>query len=98
MKNTLQTDNQKWHVHDISDIDVECQGLEFNMELQCNIVVANMYRPPKGNVFNFIKYLKNVVNQIKDENMDIFIMGDFNIDFLDKGIETTTKLENLIKQ
>ena len=98
VKDSLQVDSHKWHVHNTSGIDVECQWLELNFELQRNIVLATVYRPPQGNIKNFIKYLENTLNQLQLEKTDIFFLGDFNIDFLDKKVETTKKLEDLIKQ
>ena len=98
VNNMIQVDNQKWHEYNTSNIDIECQWLELKFKHQRNVIIANLYRPPQGNVTNFISYLENILGKIRLENLDIFIMGDFNIDFSDKGIETTRKLENLIKQ
>ena len=57
-----------------------------------------LYRPPQGNSKTFLKYLDDTVSLIKKDNVDIFIMGDFNIDFLEKRDETIKKTESLINQ
>ena len=48
------------------------------------VIVANLYRPPKGNAKTFTKYLGEILDKINIGSKDIFIIGDFNIDSLDK--------------
>ena len=91
VKDKYQVDSQKWEEHNISEIDVECQWLEMEFEHQQNIVIANLYRPPQGNTQNFIDYLDNTFDKIDVTNKDIFIMEDFNINFLDNKDDSTKK-------
>ena len=45
-------------------------------------MIASVYRPPNGNVIAFCNMLKDMVTDITtDSNADIFITGDFNIDY-----------------
>ena len=67
----------------VSSNDVEIQWIEIINE-KCKIFyIANVYRPPDSNVEDFIIYLENSLSYIDNNRHDIFIMGDFNIDYLD---------------
>ena len=61
------------------------------------ILIGNLYRPPQGDVDQFIQYLEKVFDDIETDNIELFIMGDFNIDFLDKKDPKCKKLMELIK-
>ena len=56
-----------------------------------------MYRPPQGDIDLFIDYLENVFDEIDLDSIELFLMGDFNIDFLDKKDGKCKKLLELIK-
>ena len=73
------------------------------------ICIANVYRPPQGNVQNFCDILEEQIVLIKNKyrhDLEICIMGDFNINYLGprepnakilKWIEHSTGLRQLIK-
>ena len=55
--------------------------------------IANVYRPPQGNVKKFIEYLRESLDLIDDKSKkDVFILGDFNIDFKKKSDQNTKDL------
>ena len=56
-----------------------------------------MYRPPQGDIEVFVQYLENVFDDIELDNIELFLMGDFNIDCLDKKDPKCKKLMDLIK-
>ena len=56
-----------------------------------------MYRPPQGDIDSFIQHLENVFDNIDLDNIELFIMGDLNVDFLDKKDPKCKKLIELIK-
>ena len=58
----------------------------------------NIYRPPQGKVDSFSNFLELAINSIDLNKKDIFILGDFNIDFLDKSDGNTKKMDRLISQ
>ena len=47
---------------------------------------------------NFIDYLEGVFEHLDLAREDLILMGDFNIDFLDKNSQDFKLLNNLIKQ
>ena len=80
-----------------SNEHVECQWVSIKQNHSKLMLIGNLYRPPQGDVDNFIQYLENVFDDIEIDNIELFIMGDFNIDFLDKKDPKCKKLVELIK-
>ena len=81
----------------ISTQDIEIQWITLRFPKMKDIIIANVYRPPQGNAKNFCKYLKNCFNNIKDLfKKEIFILGDFNIDILQKTKDISKDLLNMM--
>ena len=81
-----------------SNNDIEIQWVEINNEKCRNFLIVNGYRPPDGKVVNFIEYLELALNSIDLTKCDLFMMGDFNIDYLDRRSEDSKKLKGVLKQ
>ena len=80
-----------------SSIDLEIQWVIFKFPKMRDILIANTYRPPQGNVKNCCKYIKNCLDDFKDiSKKDLFIMGDFNIDVFKKSSMESKELMNLM--
>ena len=62
--------------------DVESLFIEISLLNQKNIIIGVVYRPPKGNILDFISSLSDIINNPILNNKDCFIMGDFNINLL----------------
>ena len=77
-------------------------------EKQRDFVIGVIYRPPTGNIRNFCENIKKTVTEILLKgNIDIFLIGDVNIDYSNKrelgrnvlrGMEMSTGLKQLIKR
>ena len=80
-----------------STCDIEIQWVEIQQEHCKNIIIANCYRPPTGNIDNFLKYLGDAVETINLDRKDLFIMGDINIDTLDKKKGVSAEWRETIK-
>ena len=80
-----------------SNRNIECQWISIKQNHNKMIVIGNMYRPPQGDIDPFIQYLENVFDDFDLDNIELFIMGDLNIDFLDKKDPKCIKLIELIK-
>ena len=76
---------------------IESQWVSIKQNHSKIILIGNMYRPPQGDVDIFIQYLENVFDDIDLDKTEIFLMGDFNIDFLDKKDVKCKKLIDMIK-
>ena len=76
----------------------ECQWVELCFENQRNIIIGNVYRPPQGHIDVFINYLDTCIEEINTRDCDTYILGDCNIDVLDKKNDSTKKLLELLTQ
>ena len=62
-----------------------------------NIILINMYRPPKAKLEQYMTTLEQMLEGISLRNEYIFIVGDFNIDLLNSGSDIhSTRLINLL--
>ena len=94
--------------HNISNKDIECCWIMVIRENTKEMLVCVVYRPPSGNVEAFCDYLNLTLEEIGNNfNREIFIMGDFNINYLGVNtqnmkhllnFEQTTGLKQIIKQ
>ena len=65
----------------LSNGNIEMHGLQIRNDQCKNIVVCNLYRPPKGNLDLFIKQVDECLDSINLKKNDIFILGDWNVDY-----------------
>ena len=92
----------------ISSCDIECMWLTIKQPNQRKMIIGRVYRQPKGKTSICIDYLTETLNQINQlGNADIFLMGDFNINYRDpknperralKNFERLTGLRQLINE
>ena len=71
------------HLH-TSNTDLEAQWLRINRDLARDIVVCNLYRPPTGNVDKAIKTLNKNLCDNSVKNAEVFILGDWNVNYVNK--------------
>ena len=70
---------------DRSNEDIEAQWILVR-QAQCkNVVVCNVYRPPSGNLIKAIQYLQNCVKTLNLSKVNMFMMGDLNINYKNKS-------------
>ena len=62
-----------------------------------NLAIINVYRPPSGKVEKLIEHLKLLLKNIDMSKREIWIIGDFNIDWLKRNIPDTMKLMQFCK-
>lgn len=86
VKKSLKYQNLDWIEDYSSEKIVECCGIsiaELNLKLIC------IYRPPKSNLNVFYdtleKILSKVTRKVKNVNKKIVLVGDFNINILEKS-------------
>ena len=58
------------------------------------MTISTVYRPPRGNVDNFINHLKKVYSK-KIEN---WIIGDLNADFMDNSLARTKAIKEFCRE
>lgn len=59
----------------------ECCGCEFKMKGKLFVIVC-IYRPPNGNIDDFLIKLEELLAMCVNESGVIIVAGDFNLDFL----------------
>ena len=71
--------------------DLEIQWLKLTLPRTRPTYIANVYRPPSGNLDTALNLIESKILDIHSENSgDIVLMGDFNVDLLTKR-DTKTK-------
>ena len=57
-----------------------------------NLILCNLYRPPEGSLQTAIDYLNASLNCVNKAKNDIYIMGDMNVNYLNKNSYEYKKL------
>ena len=84
--------SSKWSPYVTVDTDFTCSTCDIEM-LTINVkkpgrrymTIITVYRPPNGDCLNFISKLSGFLEQLKEKNPEIWIMGDFNINILERN-------------
>ena len=97
IKNDINYSTHALSMYNISCINVECQWVRIIKKKQRNVVIGNVYRPPQGKVKNFVDYIEGVMENLNLDCEDIILMGDFNIDFLDKTSSEYKQMNSLMR-
>ena len=76
--------------------ELEMQWVLLDMKNMRKIVIVNIYRPPQG---DFRAACNSISNAIRDadlkDNVEIFLMGDFNINLTDRKSPMVKELESI---
>ena len=97
-RNSLQVSEHKYSKFNLSSKDAEIQWLSLKQDNIRPINILNVYRPPQGDCKKFCKSIQDNIHvaNLKD-NTEIYIMGDFNVDYLDKRDKNFTELNTTMK-
>ena len=55
-----------------------------------NIIIGVIYRPPNTDLGTFTQKLNDILNHIKSEKKQVYLMGDFNINILESSSHVPT--------
>ena len=98
LRDSLQWNIEKYEFLNISNNYLEIQWIEIENKHCRNFIIANVYRPPDGNVKEFIDHLEASLNLLDLTKNDIFIMGDFHLDYFDNKIHGVKELKITLQQ
>ena len=91
--------NDCWSPHTEIDLDATCSNCDIELLTvsvkkpgRRHMSIVTVYRPPMGNLNEFIVKLEEYISKIKVNNPEIWIMGDFNINMLDRGNKYVKRL------
>ena len=96
-------DNVQWSDENVKFLNrsenfLEIQWIEITNENCRNFIIANGYRPPDGNISDFHDFIEASSNSIDLTRNDVFLIGDFNLDYLDNKVPGVKELKLLLKQ
>ena len=88
------TNNIKFELLDKLHIDIEGYENLWIKLLDYNIIIITIYRHPKANKKSFLEALEKKLQSLK--NITYFIVGDLNINTINKNNNVTNELSNMI--
>ena len=77
----------------ISSPDLEVQWIKIKRNKAKDIVMANLYRPPLGNVGKALKVLGQSLESVVNGKDEVLIIGDFNVDYQNQSSLNYKKLK-----
>ena len=83
---------------EICNDDIEMSEVKYNLPRTRKIYVLNVYKPPMGEIENCIEKIQQCLSTIRtNDQIDIFIGGDFNINVKQKKSPQYLKLSRFLK-
>ena len=96
LKQGIKYSTAELQIFNVSSQNMEILWVTIKNDNQRKIIIGTLYRPPQGNVKEFVEALTVVVNDIVDgTKADIFILGDFNINYQESNTPDKKNLKNL---
>ena len=78
--------------------DYEIVSISINKPSVKKMIILCVYKPPKGNLENLIKFLTPLVDKYQKQNYEIWILGDFNVDLLKRDNPLTVSMNSFSKK
>ena len=75
-----------------SNEHIEAQWIYIHRPNCKNVIMCNVYRPPSGNLKKAVKYLEDCLKTLNLNKIDLFLLGDFNINYKNKRSPDFKKL------
>ena len=72
--------------------DIEAQWIKIVRDNAKNIILCNVYRPPSGDLDKAITYMNLCLSALNVVKIDLFILGDWNVNYKNKLSPTYKKL------
>ena len=84
--------NSDFKTHERTDLkaqtpDYESVWIEIKNDKSKNIVCGCIYRHPRYHLADFYDYIDSTLHKLTKEGKEIYICGDFNIDFLKTEVD-----------
>ena len=78
-----------------SNENIEAQWLLIHRPDCKNVVICNVYRPPNGKLEKAVKYLDDCIKTVNISKVNLFIMGDLNVNYKNKSSDNYKRLHLL---
>ena len=82
-------------LQELSDNNIEFLHLRLKPHMQKPINLFGIYRPPDGKYAEFVLRITRMLNQIDRLRSETILIGDFNIDYNNKRLVSSSNLEIL---
>ena len=82
---------------DKSNESIEAQWVYIHRPHCKNVVVCNVYRPPNGDLGKSIAYLDDCLRSVNLGKTDLFLLGDFNVNYKNKASPNYKKLHFFVQ-
>ena len=93
----MEANEFKYSLLNQSCKDLEMQWMALEIKNMRKLVIVNIYRPPQGDYNKACQMIHSAIaNANVKDNSEIFVLGDFNIDLLDKKSPLTKELETTL--
>ena len=96
--NKLSFPDSNYSHFNVSTINLEAQWVSIAQKTNITILIGNLYRPPQGNATDCINLLENILSGNDSDKIKIIIMGDLNLDLLDKNNKSDKEIVTTLKQ
>ena len=93
LSNKYFSHSSKIYESSIISPDIECLHVKVTVPNNKAMNIFTVYKPPKGDVVKFIDHLKKAFHNSKGE---IWILGDFNVNFLDHDHTDTIAIKFVV--
>ena len=97
INNNLNLDCHIMNDFTTTTCDIELLTLRGKYDFGKNVVIMTIYRPPNGSIDNFFKILNNLFDENPLTDNELWLLGDFNIDFLKRHDLNTLKLYEFLR-
>ena len=77
--------------------DMEVQWFLIHRKHCKDIIVCNVYRPPYGKLDSFVSYMEECIKGLDLNKVELFVMGDMNVNNMSKKTRDFKKLNFLFK-
>ena len=82
VKENISVSVNEYSRHNIRCETAEVLWVSINQQNMRKTVIGTIYRPPQGDVKEFVKILnENIIDILGSKHLELYIMGDFNIDY-----------------
>ena len=95
--NKHAADSEQMSEMDRASKDIEAQWSIIHRPHCKNVIICNVYRPPKGNLEKALDYLNECLHEMDMAKNDVFIMGDMNVNYKNQLSAEFKKLNFFIK-
>ena len=98
LKNGLNYSEFKYKHLNQNCQNLECQWISIKQNIGKEIIIVNCYRPPQGDITECLRHIEEGIYEVYLNKADLFIIGDLNMNVLDKKDKNVQSFNNSLRQ